>query len=404
MKTMKTINSILFALVSVIFMTACSSNDEAGKPTELGKDEVLVSFNMDASDITMGANQTRTFGPTYDKSGFSVKAFRKDVVSGKYLFFKELNLANFTFSANKLTGTQILTVGSYKFLVTYGAASTQLTVPSFTPGTTELNEAAAITCAYSNAGLANELFLQTRHQTAQGSTAAGKLKEYNFKVGGETVNDPVKEKLQRAVSRVDVLFISATKAGAVYTERKFVDPTSATKDILDNRAIKLTFDIDEMSNSMSMVGAPSSTSFSTTHPNIVLNYATGTYTNNNKVTVGSGNSTKVGGSTYLTYDNVLAADIIDKSAHVFGTYLFPFASTAKKTNLSLVIEGSKSATDVVTRTIDVTNVPFEQNKVTLIRVYVLGDPGTSVFDTNVTFEVELDTAWLPSNTVNVEVD
>ncbi|MDL2319545.1 hypothetical protein LJC45_00225 [Alistipes sp. OttesenSCG-928-B03] len=404
---MKTFKSIFWLALGLLFVTACS-NDETDQGLKLGKDETTINFELDASEVEMEAIQgTRTFTPgPYTSSGIKINAFKKSLTDNKFYFFKAIDVTKLTWNATtkKLTGTQIMPVGSYKFLISYGASQTGLTYPSFTT-TTELNEAAAITYTYTNLGqgLPGELFLQTDKQSAG-------LTQYDFKISGETTNATVIEKLRRAVARIDVLVLSATKSGGVYTERAF-SASDANKNILDNRAVELTFNINTLSKQMNVLGLPSNTQ-TQANTKVVLNYATTGFQNNNKVTIGSGTKTTVGVQTptpYLTYDNVQASHIITKGAHIFGTYFFPFvtdanAATRKTTDLTLTMKGSKSASDVSTRTIAIPKVPLEQNKVTLIVIYVLGENGTSVFDTNVPFEVEVVTDWLGSHKVEVEVD
>lgn len=388
---MKKIKLILATVFTLLIAASCSKTEQ--ETTYIPGEMTEVEFDLDASDILMDAAPLgRSFSPSYNNAGFTINAFRKDESDSKFKFVKAISGSGLTYNAatKKLTGKHTLQVGSYKFYITYGAGQSQLTQTAWTVGT-EWNKAGLINCSYGTTGIPSELFLQLDKQTSD-------LTEYVVPLTG--TSPKVQEKLKRAVARVDVLFISATKSGTTYTEKAYNDPSNPSRNIIDNRTLQLGFNMGSLPSRISRLGVPSNTPVTTT-ANVVVNYELAA--NTSKVTIGSATANKVGASGFTAYDNIQATDVINKGAHIFGTYFLPFESAATTTSATLTVTGKKSATDILKRTIPFTGVPLEQNKVTLLKVYVIGD-GKTVFDSDVQFEVEVITDWNGFNAVETEIN
>ena len=119
----------------------------------------------------------------------------------------------------------------------------------------------------------------------------------------------------------------------------------------------------------------------------------------NTVTRGtSTDDTKVGTTGFLNYDNIKTDDIKTGSAHVHGAYLLPYDEAINTTNLTLVLTNGLGDKRTI---VAPKNLPLERNKVTLVKIYVLS--GT-VFNTDVKFNVTIDTAWLEANSVDGEIN
>ena len=112
----------------------------------------------------------------------------------------------------------------------------------------------------------------------------------------------------------------------------------------------------------------------------------------------SNNATKVGNTDFLRYDNITGEDIMRGSAHVHGAYLLPFKDAESRAGFRMVLTNGQG----LRRTIVASeNIPLERNKVTLIKIHVLG--GT-VFSSNVQFDITVDTQWLPADVVDGEIN
>lgn len=126
MRTSRTILSM--ALVGLL-MTACQSDDEQ-ITSEIPKDQTAVNFELDASAIKYDIvnNSGLKYSPTYGKEGFKIYAFKRILGGTDYVYEKTINLASMTYSpqTKKLIGNDILKIGTYKFLSTYGSDLTML--------------------------------------------------------------------------------------------------------------------------------------------------------------------------------------------------------------------------------------------------------------------------------------
>ncbi|WP_302374278.1 hypothetical protein [Alistipes timonensis] len=190
--------------------------------------------------------------------------------------------------------------------------------------------------------------------------------------------------LRRAVSRVDVLFIRAEKDPATgsYAEKSGDDVFGSGK----LAGVKLSY-----------TGANSRLGLSGEKSEGILDVSHTIASPGDALTMGTGPSTVVGISEY-DFENVRPADIISGSAHLRGTCLIPNGDDTPSAGFTMQLTSGGGST----RTIALADkIPVERNKVTLIRIYVLGD---NVFTTGVDFAVEVDTAWDGSNFVDGEID
>lgn len=363
--------------LGLLILAACTDKNGDGLDVDPGNGSnnspmatVKFELNTDASNagaITRGAT------PVYTKEGFRILAFKQqDAPAGSdFIYAQDVPLDKLNFNESTLSGTVQLPIGIYKFVPMYWnpQSSTAVTVSPLTdqPLSSTLN----LTHEPGNALPA--IFLQNES-----------VEDYPKYILGTTStdNDPVKATINRAVSRVDLMFIRADKIGDnVYTEK-------SGENIFGGKTLK--------SISMQFTTVPSKVDFSGNKQEGTIDH---TYLVDvaNAITMGEGASTAVGTNGYTNYDAIEKNDIISGSAHVEGAYLFPNADDTPTTGLEIVVTPETGTA----RTISITKLlPLVRNHVTLVKVYVLGD---NVFTTGVDFEVVIDTVWADSHTVEGEV-
>lgn len=376
------IRNIYLPVALLACLASCSEDDSVNGSALPGDPETTeVKFEMNAMTATSSVPLSRGITlPTLTKDNFRIMAFKKSPTSQKYLFEQNVPMTGMTLNNNVLSGTARLPIGEYKFVSTYGLTEGGgFTLPEFTPVTTELTN--DLNIAHGTVDGTSVLFLES-----------GPLENlHSYALGiNPTANEAVNATLSRAVSRVDVLFIQAKKnADGTYTEvSDSADVFGVTK--LANIEMQFT----GLNKNVNLVGKKTTIDTGSLFdnnfqvPNLVNTVTRGT----------SGENTKVGTPTFLTYDNISGDDIKKGSAHVHGAYVLPFDDSATTTGLTLLLTNGLG--DV--RTIAVPeNLTLERNKVTLIKIYVLG--GT-VFNTDVNFNVTIDTAWLNANTIDGEIN
>lgn len=464
---MRTLKTILLSGVAALFMVACQSDDIESTPVNPplvpGENETVVDFALDVTAIPEIV-ETRTFTPDYPnhKEKFFIYAFRKDD-KGAFKYEKTISTAamEVKYDATKkvatLSGQDIVRVGIYKFLATYGTEQGGVTPQTWT------DLAKGVLTLKSQLG--DEIFLPIGKDLSKDSD----FKEFDFSISGSSGTNPkVTETLKRAVSRVDIVLVSAKKTtltGYPYMEQSYVGTES---DILGGNDMAITVDMkfNDLTWTMDYLGAPATKVTATKPLNVKLaDLKRGT---GGKITIGTYTwvagtdkyaNSPIFGDKYTAFDAVKPADIRKGGAHIFGPYLFPNAATLDKVSTleSLVITGTKG-TEKIIRTITIPEkLKIEQNKVTLIKVYVVQggtpitppvdptdptkpkpdpdptnpvspidptdptkpinptdptnpkDPETpptppNVFETNVTFEVVIETAWLGSHHVTGEIN
>lgn len=381
----------MLSISALFFMGACQNNDgEVVTPVDNGE-TTKVEFELDASSLAHDA-ATRTYSPTYTADGFSIYAFKENA-GGDFVFNKKINMTNMEYKDGKWVVSDNLPIGTYKFVHAYGiepqAAQTNLRLVEPTWNGLSLNNNMML--GFNGSGPMTEIFLETDED-------AGSLQEYSFAITDDA-NQTVSATLKRAVSRVDLMFISAVREpDGTFRE---VPYSGEGDDIFGGKVIKnIELQFTEINNQMNLFGIDGTSTRSAI--NINLNDTDQAwYKFNRTITVGAEGitATKVGNDNYFSYDNVQPADIIEGSAHIFGSYLFPNNTNARTAGLKMIITPTDGDSRPLTITTDNdTRLPLERNKVTLVKVYVLNN--NNVFSTTVDFEVEIITAWEDANEVS----
>lgn len=379
---MKTSRTIFFMALVGLLMTACQSDDEQVSSVN-SQDQTAVNFELDASAIKYDVinNSGLKYSPTYSKDGFSVYAFKRVVGGTNYVYEKTISLSKMNYANNKLTGSDILSIGTYKFISAYGVNQTGiLTIPTWTGKT--ITDGFAMD--YNGTGALGEIFLQ--------DTDAASLTSYELGLTSDA-NPTVTATLKRAVSRVDIMFFKGKKENGSYTEV----PYTAGKNVFGQKTLEtLQLRYTDLNTRMDFFG-----NLLTATP-IAANINLSDFTN--KVTIGNATATIIGDDDYTRYDNVDAADLINGAAHVFGNYVIPNADATETAGLEIYIKPVNGEGRVISLT---DKLPMERNKVTLVKIYVLDNGGPeepNVFTTNVNFVVEIETVWDGSNEVTGEIN
>lgn len=373
----------IYLPVALLACLASCSEDDTVTGTALPDDAETteVKFEMNAMTETTSAPLARGITlPALGRDNFRIMAFKKSLTGENYLYAQDVPLDRMTLNNNLLSGTARLPIGEYKFVSTYGLATDGgFALPTLTPVTTKLTD--DLNIAHGTVDGTSVFFLE--------NGPLDNLHSYALGIN-PTANEPVSATLSRAVSRVDVLFIQAKKnEDGTYTE---VSDSADVFGVSQLDGIEMQF--TGLNKNVNLVGEKI-----TTGPASLFDNNFQVPNLENTVTRGtSEQDTKVGTNDFLNYDNITVGDIRKGSAHVHGAYVLPFADSATTTGLTLVLTNGLGDK----RTISVPgNLTLERNKVTLVKIYVLS--GT-VFNTNVEFNVTINTAWLNANTVNGEIN
>lgn len=376
------IKNIYLPVALLACLASCSEDDTVTGTTLPGDMETTeVKFEMNAKTETTSAPLSRGITlPALTRDNFRIMAFKKSLTGESYFYAQDVPLDRMALNNNLLSGTARLPIGEYKFVSTYGLKTDGgFALPTLTPVTTELTN--DLNIAHGTVDGTSVFFLE--------NGPLGNLPSYALGINS-TANDPVSATLSRAVSRVDVLFIQAKKNNdGTYTE---VSDSADVFGVSQLAGIEMQF--TGLNKNVNLVGDKITTGTGSLFdadfevPNL-----------DNTVTRGTSvEDTKVGTNDFLNYDNITVNDIKQGSAHVHGTYVLPFADSATTTGLTLLLTNGLGDQ----RTINVPgNLTLERNKVTLVKIYVLS--GT-VFNTDVVFNVTVDTAWLNANTVEGEIN
>lgn len=356
----KVFNAAMIALLAAAAV-ACSTENPTG---EVSGTDYNVKF------VTRLPSSVNTRGPVYSAGEFRILAFRKNDAGDAYTYLYDIPVAGMKYDGSVLQGGVQLPEGEYKFLPCYGlVTSGNYSWP-----------------ALAGATLSDNLYIT---HTKESFPAAFMLNEeydaipsYTVDLDGEKQN--VNALLRRAVSRIDVLFIRADKDPVTgeYTEK-------TGSDVFGPEGLaSVKMDYTDANNHLGLSGQKAVGVFDVTH-NISPAM--------NAVTMGTGTATALTSAGY-DYDNVKPADIISGSAYLQGTYLIPNADDAKTVSLTMTLTSGKGSV----RTIALSDkIPVERNKVTQIRIYVLGD---NVFTTELDLEVTIDTAWDGYNYAEEEIN
>lgn len=375
------IRKINLLIVLLAGLSACSEDDAVINDILPDDSEMTtVKFEMNAKAGNLSTPLSRSINlPAITKENFRIMAFKKSPQTGTYLFAQNIPTSEMEYNNDLLSGTVRLPIGEYKFVSTYGLAKGGgFTLPTLVPVTTELT---------------NDLRIV--HETVDGSSVffleQGPLEQlHSYALGiNSDGNESVQASLSRAVSRVDILFIQAKKnEDGTYTE------VSDSTDVFGKTQVaNIEMQFTNLNKNVNLVGKRI-----TKDENSLFNENFQVLNLEKAVTRGaSTETTKVGTPDYVNYDNISGEDIKIGSAHVHGAYVLPFDEAATTTGLKLVLTNGLGDH----RTINVPgNLPLERNKVTIVKIYVLS--GT-VFNTDVKFNVTIDTAWLEAKSVNGEI-
>lgn len=378
---MKTKRFNLLMALAVLILTACSKEDLKQGPGDGGEGLSTVNFVMDASSMGKGMI-SRSVTPTYVKDNFAIYAYKQEEGGTAYVCNKVIEGKIFTYDpqTQRLSGSVQLPIGTYKFVPSYGlTAAGNYSLPTIL--NSPLNNDQVVT--HVNTGALPEIFLET-------GTGVDDLKSYVLGTTS-TANETVKSTLKRAVSRIDVMFIKATKNGNDYTEI----PYEAGEDVFGGAPLEtIELRLKGLNDQMTFLGNRYGTGVIDANIEL-LNQA-------NVITMGNGTETTVGAPGFNDYDNIQKGNIINGSAHVAGAYVIPGADNSKTVSLEVYVKPTNGTARTITITKDAdTKLPLERNKVTLVKIYVLEG---NVFTTKVNFAVDIDTKWLGSNQVSGEVN
>ncbi len=380
---MKTLKVLLAAYLSVFLAFSCQKEDAPSPYSSPDKNNTTVKFVLNAKALRIAP--TKTYTPAYDKNGFGIYAFRRQDEGTEYIFEKKIDFKNAVYSEseNILTVTDKLAIGNYKFIGSYGLLNQSDAI--FQPVLDNRSLTEDLIFSLTGTAPISEIFLPTADN-------ASSLPDYPLGVS-EVANPTVNLNLNRAVSRVDVVFIKAVKNGDEYIPLAYPEG----KNIFDNKNIEqIRMRFSDINNTMNLFGEDKTgTLFSTFDVDLT--------DLSDRIVIGND---PVGMALldpdYTDYDNVREADIINGSAHVFGTYLFPNDNT-KTAGLEVYIKGEGTEGKTIRIDTDADHkLPLERNKVTLVKIYVLSD---NVFSsTDINFEVEIVTVWDPSHQVEKEME
>lgn len=365
---MKNTGSKLLIVIATALLTACSTEDKISLERPSGRGKVkFVTRTVSSVKSLRGTKAVQ------QKDEYRILAFKK-AENGDCVYVQDIPLDAMSYDGTVLKGEAELPEGDYKFIPVYGLVK---------PGGylwPPLDKAVLDEhlCISHTGGSLPEIFM----------TCTDPDKTPSYTVSEEGPSQTVTSLLRRAVSRVDVLFIRADANGdGTYTE-KAGDDVFAPEG-LARAELKLT----GANNSLGLTGmratplsgpAVFDTSHAITDPKAAM-------------TMGSGTRTRLGDPDYLTYDGVVPEDIIAGSAHLRGTYLIPNPDATPTVNLALELTSGAGSVRTVTLP---GPIPVERNKITLVRVYVLGD---DVFSNPVRLEVKVETRWDGTNGTDVDI-
>lgn len=370
-------------LVAMFACLAACSDDATVDNTLLpdNSETTTVKFEMNANTGNYYSPLSRSVNPAaITKDNFRIMAFKKTPAGEGYFYAQDIPTAGMNYENNVLSGTVRLPIGEYKFVSTYGLTKDGgFALPSLTPVTTELTD--DLNISHGTVDGSSVFFLE------KGTIEA--LHSYTLGIN-PTANESVSASLSRAVSRVDIMFIQAKKNDdGTYTE------VSDSADVFGvSQLADIEMQFTGLNRNVNLLGTKI-----TTDEGSLFNENFTVPDLGNTVTRGtSTDDTKVGTTGFLNYDNIKTDDIKTGSAHVHGAYLLPYDEAINTTNLTLVLTNGLGDKRTI---VAPKNLPLERNKVTLVKIYVLS--GT-VFNTDVKFNVTIDTAWLEANSVDGEIN
>lgn len=358
---------IIYACIAVACLTtavSCTNDATTNEVINDGKAEVSFSLKSDKKISAV----TRANG-VITEDGFRLHAFRKNHTTGDFQLYKEMDLSGMDYSGDQLTGTLRLDAGTYKFVPSYGLTGSYNNWLNITDG----------------AVLGNDMYithmpLLSVPEIFQEHTPVDQLTEWDIKLDGTT--QTVTTTMFRSVGRVDVIFVGAQRVnGEIVT-----DPS---KDPLGGYETKsLVFDFAGVSPRMNLVGEIPAADMRQAHkfnhgqPGSGVIMGLGTYANS-----------ILDGYTQL--DNITANNVPQGSAYFVGPYLLPQYGSDNVVNATVTISNNDP---LGVRIITVADpIPVEQNKVTIITVWVLSD---HIYSAEFEFVATVDTVWEGSNIID----
>lgn len=309
-------------------------------------------------------------GTTSGKEGFRILRFRKNAADD-YVYEQDIPLEGMQSDGTTLSGSLQMAPGDYKFIPTHGLA-----VPgNYTWPALEGALLRDSVCVAHTGGTLPPVFMLNK--------SLNEIEPYRVTVDGPAVT--VRDTLRRAVSRVDVLFIRADKTGDGYTPKKGGDvfgPEGLAGAVLD---------FGNANSGMSLGGVK----YALARP---LHVTHAIEDIPSALVTGTGEKMRVGEPGYVDYDAVAPEDVLRGSALLRGTYLIPNTDEQETVDFSLrLVSGAGSVREIAPQR----KLPLSRNKVTLVRVYVLG---ADVFTPQVVFAYEIDTHWDGVNTVEETIE
>lgn len=359
----------------VLACLASCTNDELVETNNLPNDgqTATVRFEMNANTGNYSP-LSRSIAPL-TKEQFRIMAFKKSNDDNTFYYTQDVPTDNMNFTNEKLSGTARLPIGEYKFVSTYGLKQSKFIAPDFTQISKELSDDIRIT--QNELDDSSVIFLE--------NAPLAELPSYMLGINPEA-NKPIQTTLGRAVSRVDVLFLQSKKnENGEYVE---VSDSSDVFGVSKLESIEMKF--TDLNSSVNLVGRNTGVP-QLFNANFSINGDLKNVTNGS-----STDDTKVGTSGFINYDGITPEDIKKGSAHVHGTYVLPFDAQTT-TGLQLVLKNKRGDTRIINAP---ANLPLERNKVTIVKIRVLS--GT-VFNTDVNFDITIDTEWLEAKTVDGEI-
>lgn len=348
---------LTFSAIAALFLMIACSEEEKVIPGNDAEATQTITFEVTGNTASSGVI-SKAFTPSYPAEKLQIYAYKLDEGRGDYYYSKSFTLSDLHYIPQTKTwrGNAPLEAGTYKFLPTYGL-NNNANISLSPLENQSMNSIPGLTYSPSKEDAFPEIFLPIRPLENFRSYQVNAMNQLT-----ETVRDTV----SRAVSRVDVMFIKARKEGNTYIEESY----ATGRDIFGQMGLgRLQFRFGNISNKINLLGQ--------SQAGLINATVEAPYLDQGAVTVGTSNtSTIIGNKDYFRFDSIQTNDIIQGSAHVFGTYLLPDMNDPTA-SLQLYVEPLRKTGVWTARTINIIpfeeygHIPFEQNKVTLIKVYVL---------------------------------
>lgn len=359
---------IIYACIAVACLAttvSCGKDSDNIKVSDDGKAEVRFVIE---SDMKMSGS-TRANG-VIEKSGYRLHAFRRNPNNGDFRFYKEIELNGMEYSDNRLTGHLRLDAGTYKFVPSYGLTGSYYNWLSIADGAVLGND---IYITHTPSVPVPEIF--------QEHTPIDQLEEWEITLDGQQTQT-ISTTMHRSVGRVDVIFIGADRVNGELI------PVPSKNPLGGYGTESLVFGFSEVSPRINLAGEIPDGDQLQEH----------TFTHGQPRTGAIMGVGPYKGSVlddYLQFDDITPEKVPAGGAYFIGPYLFPQYGEENVVNASLTISNGNPAS---IRTITVADpIPLEQNKVTIIVVWVLSD---NIYSADFRFIAIVDPKWDGSHIVD----